>query len=826
MSPRPWLARVWLCIGLGAALLGVVLPIGMAAWLRRDGLDATSVASDPARVALLTVAWCVGSGIVISLVGWGLARSCPPRGVLGWTAWIVPLLCPAYACWYALWHLASPGWAMGQWLALHGWVGLWRSGALAASLVLTLWPLAGLVVLGLRTPSGSADAAALDAPARVQRLRLAWEEDRRGVMVALVAIAGLTMADTTAFDVAQVRTIGFELRTLEAAGASPWTVLCASAWSLVAAVAVGILVTRPPPAVEDAPAPRSTSNRWLACGLLVLLLTPLLVLTVEGVREGVWPRMIAGYAGGIARTATAAVVCSIFCAGVSVLHAALAAGQSGARQIERSLRVAWIALALCPAVLVAALHLALWNRPGCSWVHDGIGIVAVAELTRWGWIGAMLGWLSMRSAPSDLRSCARVDGGAWTSVLALWPRVAAASIAAGMLCSLAAAGEVAVASRVQPPGGDWVASALLNAMHYQRPDIVGAFVPALLGVAVVVAFLVARTMRRHGVLALALLVAAVGGTACSETESGDVEPSWCEGAVVVGRGGTGPLQFNYPRAMAWTPEGELLIVDRSGRVQVLGPDGAYRREWRMPECDQGFPTGISVAPDGEVWVADTHEHRITVFDRDGRVLRVFGEFGQAPGQFVFPTDIAFADDGLVYVSEYGGNDRIQVFRRDGSFVRSFGRHGVPGDGQTEPVFDRPQCVLSLGGDRLLVADACNHRLVEVTTNGEFIRALGSIGQAAGEFLYPYGIERIGDDAVLVTEFGGCRLQAIDLRDGRTLGCWGSGGRSRGELNGPWTSQVHGDLLAVLDSTNHRVYLLPAKPWRTAGSPEAVAVPSP
>ena len=796
-------------LGVLGVVVGAVLPILQVGSLDAGGVAPLGVAHDPWSVAVRTVGWSLGTGLAVSIIGWWASRGFLPRGWWSWTAWILPALCPAYACWYAWWQLGAPEWALGGWIIRHDAVGAWRVLSLVMALVTTLWPIAGAIIVGLRERAVAAEALALDRVRPFDRVCMAWREDRHGILLAIVVIAGLTMADTTAFDLSLVRTVGFELRALEAAGASPRSVLTASGWSLAVAAAIAVVATWPRSTDEQATVRGTVRGAWPLPVLSMLLLVPAGVLMILAIGpRGPMP-LLQVYGGGLLRTAAASLLCGVFAAGVCMLHALASSASGRIRIAERWLRAVWIVLALAPAIVVAVLHVHAWNRDGLSWMHDGVGIVVAAQLSRWGWVGAVMGWLAVRTAPSDLSASARLDGHAWTVALALWPRIVVACGMTALVATMGAAGEVVVAARVQPPGGDWIASALLNAMHYQRPDVVAGFVPILIGVAVVAAGGLAWIMRRvHGVLlpVMAVLPLLVG---CGGAPTPPTLPAWCADARIVGRGGKGPLQFNYPRAMAWTPSGELIIIDRSARVQVLGPDGAYRREWLMPEFDQGFPTGVSVSPEGEVWVADTHEHRITVFDADGRVLRSFGGFGQEPGQFVFPTDIAFGDDGLVYVSEYGGNDRIQVFRRDGTFVRAFGHHGVPGDGSVEPAFDRPQALLALGGGRLLVADACNHRLVEVTTDGAFVRAIGAMGQDPGDLLYPYGLERLDEGTVLVTEFGGCRLQAFDLASGATVGCWGSGGREPGRLNGPWTAQLHGGTMAVLDSTNNRLYLVPS-----------------
>src|SRR2546423_1001204 len=75
----------------------------------------------------------------------------------------------------------------------------------------------------------------------------------------------------------------------------------------------------------------------------------------------------------------------------------------------------------------------------------------------------------------------------------------------------------------------------------------------------------------------------------------------------------------------------------------------------------------------------------------------------------------------IYVSEYGGNDRVSVFDKEHKFLVSFGR---PGSGdQADPVeFNRPQ---SIGVDqkrgRLVITDAVNHRVGVFTLDGKLVR---------------------------------------------------------------------------------------------------------
>ena len=130
---------------------------------------------------------------------------------------------------------------------------------------------------------------------------------------------------------------------------------------------------------------------------------------------------------------------------------------------------------------------------------------------------------------------------------------------------------------------------------------------------------------------------------------------------VFGRTGMGPREFSYPRAAVIGPRERLYVVDKSARIQCFTLAGDFLLEWRMPEFAAGKPTGLGIGPDGRVYAADTHYSRIVIFEPDGQLVTQFGSRGEGPGEFLMPTDVAVDPAGFIYVSEYGGNDRISKF---------------------------------------------------------------------------------------------------------------------------------------------------------------------
>lgn len=293
--------------------------------------------------------------------------------------------------------------------------------------------------------------------------------------------------------------------------------------------------------------------------------------------------------------------------------------------------------------------------------------------------------------------------------------------------------------------------------------------------------------------ACAVLLGAVAGL-CGCRDRTQPEAVWCSSGVDKG-------QVVYPRGITYSRQDDsFFIVDRMARIQHLDHDGRFISEMQMPDWKNGKPVGLAVGPDGYLYVPDTHYQRVIVYDpKTWREVRRWGSMGTGPGQFIFPTDVAFDARGRVFVSEYGDNDRIQVFDARGKWLYQFGHFGK-GDGE----FARPQSML-IDGDLLYVTDACNHRIVVFTTDGKFVRNMGTVGSGLGQFRYPYGLDDDGHGHLIVCEFGNNRVQLVDKQTGKGLRTWGVGGREEGQLAYPWAvaTDRRGRVVAV-DSGNNRL----------------------
>jgi sugar lactone lactonase YvrE len=160
-----------------------------------------------------------------------------------------------------------------------------------------------------------------------------------------------------------------------------------------------------------------------------------------------------------------------------------------------------------------------------------------------------------------------------------------------------------------------------------------------------------------------------------------------------------------------------------------GDDGpALEARFAQPVGQSADPAGrIGFDADGNLFIADTGNHRIRKIDRDGIITTVAGN-GQAGhdgdgGPAVLasldnPADIAIGADGSLYIADTY-NHCIRSVTPDGiidTLAGECGRHGFAGDGQApaDALFNRPYGIALDAHDNLYVADTYNHRIRLIT----------------------------------------------------------------------------------------------------------------
>lgn len=145
------------------------------------------------------------------------------------------------------------------------------------------------------------------------------------------------------------------------------------------------------------------------------------------------------------------------------------------------------------------------------------------------------------------------------------------------------------------------------------------------------------------------------------------------------------VQFLYSIPLS-SPRG--VAVDGSGRVYVRTPSHAiavmdyngnvqFRLGKNDPNSEVGngngeffSPIGIDVDTNGRIYVADTGNNRVQVFENSGNFLFKFGTTGSGPGQFNGVMNVAVANNGNIYTTDRY-NKRVEIFGPSGDFLSQF-----------------------------------------------------------------------------------------------------------------------------------------------------------
>jgi DNA-binding beta-propeller fold protein YncE len=177
-----------------------------------------------------------------------------------------------------------------------------------------------------------------------------------------------------------------------------------------------------------------------------------------------------------------------------------------------------------------------------------------------------------------------------------------------------------------------------------------------------------------------------------------------------GARGTNAGQLTLPRAVAVNSRGEIFVSEYTtvDRVQGFSADG------RQPFVCFGQPgtrdgefnraEGLAIGPDDRIYVADSCNHRIQIFYRDGKWLKTYGKAGRGVGELSYPYDVRVDRAGRQYVCEFG-NSRIQVFGTNNEPLEIIG-----GPGAAPGQFNNPWAIALDSQGNLFVADAGNHRV--------------------------------------------------------------------------------------------------------------------
>ena len=188
------------------------------------------------------------------------------------------------------------------------------------------------------------------------------------------------------------------------------------------------------------------------------------------------------------------------------------------------------------------------------------------------------------------------------------------------------------------------------------------------------------------------------------------------------------------------PEPPILKFDKNGKLLKAFGAGLF-----------DFPHGACVDRDGNLWVTDatrpggTKGHTVLKFSPEGVVLMTLGKAGVSGGGadlFDQPTDVVVAPDGTIFVTDShrnGKNNRVVKFDRTGTFITEWGKKGSgPGE------ISEPHTIAMDSRGRLFVGDRENNRIHIFDQDGKLLDEWRQFGR-------PSGIYITKDDTIYVAD---------------------------------------------------------------------------
>ena len=190
---------------------------------------------------------------------------------------------------------------------------------------------------------------------------------------------------------------------------------------------------------------------------------------------------------------------------------------------------------------------------------------------------------------------------------------------------------------------------------------------------------------------------------------------------------------SYNKLQKFTSNGELM--------KCVGQRGSKKGEFDDPR-------GLALH-NNQVYLCDSNNHRIQVFDLDLNFIQSIGSHGKGTGEFDVPLDVQFDTAGYMYIAEFD-NHRVQVLDRSGHYIRVFGMEG-------NRKLNGPSS-LHIVDKYVYVSDHTGHCIIVYDTSGRFVTLIDWWSRKEGEFVSLQCISSCANGFIYVCDKDKNRIQ--------------------------------------------------------------------
>jgi DNA-binding beta-propeller fold protein YncE len=261
--------------------------------------------------------------------------------------------------------------------------------------------------------------------------------------------------------------------------------------------------------------------------------------------------------------------------------------------------------------------------------------------------------------------------------------------------------------------------------------------------------------------------------------------------MTIGKSGSGKKEFKTPLDILIKDDRVYVLDSGNARVQVFNLKGNYLYDFGQVGTDDGklyCPNSFSFDKDGNLWISESCLGRVQVFDKNGKFIKkVLDRFA--------PIGVVERYKDYMLISNLEDN-KIYILDLDGKIINKIG------DDISSPTYF-PQGVQVLSDGKIVVANSGTSTISIFDENGNFLKSFSSFGAAPGKIQYPLGVAVNSKDEIFVLDSGSHVVEVYD-KDGKYLRSFGRMGGGDGEFMYPLSITIGSDKWSYVTDYNCRV----------------------